>query len=90
MGESMGIVVGTFVLVIAAIAVAGHYRRERRRAELLRNWIITNGAAGPGPDIDRVLDDNDAREGSRHRPLPKRLIARHQMNLLSDRHDNKV
>lgn len=38
MGESLvGIVVGTFVLVIAAIAVVGHYRREHRRAELLRN-----------------------------------------------------
>ena len=33
----MGISVGTIVLVIAAIAVAVHYRRERRRASLLRN-----------------------------------------------------
>lgn len=33
----MGISVGTFVLAIAAIAVAVHYRRERRRASLLRN-----------------------------------------------------
>jgi hypothetical protein len=30
-------VVGTFVLVIAGIAVAGHYRREHRRAQVLRN-----------------------------------------------------
>ncbi|MCG5079064.1 hypothetical protein [Paraburkholderia tagetis] len=33
----MGIVVGMFALVIAMIGVIGHYRRERRRAELLRN-----------------------------------------------------
>ncbi|MFC4705956.1 hypothetical protein [Paraburkholderia caffeinitolerans] len=33
----MGITVGTVVLAIAAIAVAIHYRRERRRASLLRN-----------------------------------------------------
>jgi hypothetical protein len=38
MGESwLGIVIGTFVLVIAATAVIAHYRRERRRAELLKN-----------------------------------------------------
>jgi hypothetical protein len=38
MGESwMGIVIGSLVLVIAAIAMVGHYRREHRRAELLRN-----------------------------------------------------
>ncbi|WP_171910399.1 hypothetical protein [Paraburkholderia fungorum] len=33
----IGIVVGTTVLVIAATAVTAHYRREKRRAELLRN-----------------------------------------------------
>ena len=33
----IGIVVGTFVLVVAAIGVAGHYRREHRREQLLRN-----------------------------------------------------
>ncbi|SDR47916.1 hypothetical protein SAMN05443245_6109 [Paraburkholderia fungorum] len=33
----MGIAVGTIVLVIAAAGVAAHYRRERRRADLLRN-----------------------------------------------------
>ena len=32
----LGMVVGTIVLVIAAIGVAAHYRRERRRARLLR------------------------------------------------------
>lgn len=33
----MGIVIGTFVLVIAATAVVGHYRREHHRAQLLRH-----------------------------------------------------
>lgn len=33
----IGIVVGTLVLVIAAIGVAGHYRREHRREQLLKN-----------------------------------------------------
>ena len=33
----MGIVVGTFALVIAAIAVIGHYRREHRREKSLKN-----------------------------------------------------
>ncbi|BCZ84863.1 hypothetical protein PTKU64_85380 [Paraburkholderia terrae] len=33
----IGIVIGTFALVIAAIGVAGHYRREHRREQLLRN-----------------------------------------------------
>jgi hypothetical protein len=38
MGESwMGIVVGTFVLVIAATGVVGHYRREHRLEQVLRN-----------------------------------------------------
>lgn len=38
MGESwIGVVIGGFVLVIAAFAVGAHYRREHRRAELLRN-----------------------------------------------------
>jgi hypothetical protein len=38
MGETwLGIVIGTFVLAIAATAVIAHYRREHRRAELLRN-----------------------------------------------------
>jgi hypothetical protein len=32
-----GMAVGTIVLVIAAAAVIAHYRRERRRADLLRN-----------------------------------------------------
>jgi hypothetical protein len=33
----MGMAAGTIVLVIAIIGVVGHYRRERRRADLLRN-----------------------------------------------------
>lgn len=33
----VGIVVGTFVLLIAASGVIGHYRREKRRAQLLKN-----------------------------------------------------
>lgn len=33
----LGTAVGVIVLVIAAIAVAAHYRRERRRADFLRN-----------------------------------------------------
>ena len=33
----VGILVGSFVLLIAASGVAGHYRREHRRAQLLRN-----------------------------------------------------
>lgn len=33
----LGMVAGTIVLVIAAMSVTAHYRRERRRAELLRN-----------------------------------------------------
>ncbi|CAG9252256.1 conserved hypothetical protein [Paraburkholderia unamae] len=33
----LGMGVGAIVLVIAAIGVAAHYRRERRRAELLRH-----------------------------------------------------
>jgi len=33
----IGILIGTFVLVIAATAVVGHYRREHRRAQLLTN-----------------------------------------------------
>ena len=33
----MGIVIGAFVLVIAASATVGHYLREHRRAQLLRN-----------------------------------------------------
>jgi hypothetical protein len=38
MGESwLGVVIGMFVLVIAATGVFAHYRREYRRAELLRN-----------------------------------------------------
>jgi hypothetical protein len=37
MVESWGIVVGAFVLVIAGIAVVGHYQRENRRAQLLKN-----------------------------------------------------
>lgn len=31
------VAVGTFVLVIAATGVVGHYRREHRRAQLLKN-----------------------------------------------------
>ncbi len=31
------VVVGTFVMVIAATCVAGHYRREHRRAQLLKH-----------------------------------------------------
>ncbi|HEX7909617.1 MAG TPA: hypothetical protein VF534_16240, partial [Paraburkholderia sp.] len=33
----IGIIVGTLVLAIAAIGVAGHYRREHRREQLLKN-----------------------------------------------------
>jgi hypothetical protein len=33
----MGILIGTLALIIAATAVVRHYRREHRRAELLRN-----------------------------------------------------
>lgn len=33
----LGIASSIVILVIAAIAVAGHYRRERRREQLLRN-----------------------------------------------------
>ncbi|WP_322049588.1 hypothetical protein [Paraburkholderia sp. J67] len=33
----LGMSVGTFVLVVATLGVAAHYRRERRRADLLRN-----------------------------------------------------
>ncbi|WP_274608270.1 hypothetical protein [Paraburkholderia sp. PGU19] len=33
----IGIVIGTFALVIAAIGVTGHYRREHRREQLLRS-----------------------------------------------------
>jgi hypothetical protein len=32
----MGIVVGSFVLAIAAMLIIGHYRREHRRDRLLR------------------------------------------------------
>jgi hypothetical protein len=32
----MGVVVGSFVLAIAATLVMGHYRRERLRERLLR------------------------------------------------------
>lgn len=33
----LGVAAGTIVLVIAAVGVTAHYRRERRRAELMRN-----------------------------------------------------
>ena len=33
----LGMAAGTIVLVIAAVSVTAHYRRERRRADLLRN-----------------------------------------------------
>ncbi|PMS29450.1 hypothetical protein C0Z16_17855 [Paraburkholderia rhynchosiae] len=33
----IGIVMGSSVLVIASMLVAGHYRREQRRRQLLRN-----------------------------------------------------
>ncbi len=33
----LGMSVGTVVLFIATIGVVAHYRRERRRADLLRN-----------------------------------------------------
>ncbi|POR51718.1 hypothetical protein B0G62_106252 [Paraburkholderia eburnea] len=33
----LGMSVGTIVLFIAAVGVVAHYRRERRRADLLRN-----------------------------------------------------
>jgi hypothetical protein len=36
MTEAMAIVVGSFVLVIAAAFVAAHYRREHMRQTLLR------------------------------------------------------
>lgn len=35
--SSVGIVVGVLVMAVAAVAVIAHYRREYRRAELLRN-----------------------------------------------------
>ena len=38
MSESwVGIVMGSFVLLIASIFMANHYRREHRRRQLLRN-----------------------------------------------------
>jgi hypothetical protein len=38
MSESwVGIVMGSFVLVIASMFVAGHRRREHRRQQFLRN-----------------------------------------------------
>ncbi|MFL9912758.1 hypothetical protein [Paraburkholderia sp. RL17-337-BIB-A] len=38
MAESwMGVMAGAFVMVIAAIGVIGHYRREQRRAQLLKH-----------------------------------------------------
>jgi hypothetical protein len=37
MVESWGIVIGTFMLAIAGTGVIAHYRREHRRAQLLRN-----------------------------------------------------
>jgi len=33
----LGMAIGMIVLVLAASGVAAHYRRERRRADLLRN-----------------------------------------------------
>lgn len=36
-GAWVGFVVGAFVLAFAAIAAMNRYRREHRRAELLRN-----------------------------------------------------
>lgn len=36
----VGMAVGTLVLVIAAVGVAAHYRRERRRAEVLRRFDL--------------------------------------------------
>jgi hypothetical protein len=40
-------VAGSCVLIIATIFVAGHYRRERRRRELLRQLECdTSGALG--------------------------------------------
>ena len=33
----LGMACGVFVLVIAACGVLAHYRREKRRADLLRN-----------------------------------------------------
>jgi hypothetical protein len=33
----VGMVMGSCVLVLASIFVAGHYRREHRRQQLLRN-----------------------------------------------------
>ncbi|MEM5315149.1 hypothetical protein [Paraburkholderia sp. JHI869] len=38
-----GTAIGVMVLVIAAMAVVAHYRRERRRANLLRNLHQHNG-----------------------------------------------
>lgn len=34
----LGMAAGTIVLVIAVVGVAAHYLRERRRADLLRNF----------------------------------------------------
>ena len=41
----LGVAVGTSALVIAAIAVFAHYRRERRRAEFLRKLDRSKRAA---------------------------------------------
>jgi hypothetical protein len=47
----LGMAAGTIVLVIAVVGVTAHYLRERRRADLLRNfdphewWQRTHGAA---------------------------------------------
>jgi hypothetical protein len=67
MGESwLGIVIGTFVLVIAATAVIAHYRREHRRAELLRNldrWLPRSQErrrSGSKDDLARTGSSHDS------------------------------
>lgn len=57
----LGLAAGTIVLAIAVVGVAAHYLRERRRADLLRNfdhhewWQRTHGAActSDGSDAGR-------------------------------------
>ncbi|CAD6520485.1 hypothetical protein LMG28727_01413 [Paraburkholderia kirstenboschensis] len=59
MGESwLGVVIGMFVLVIAATGVIAHYRREYRRAELLRNLDHHDWCPWSRPGGDGLLCDS--------------------------------
>ncbi|MEZ0606053.1 hypothetical protein ACAX43_28515 [Paraburkholderia sp. IW21] len=56
----MGVVLETFVLPVAAMLVMGHYRREHRRARLLRRMSHYLDAAqtltaAPTGDVDSYL-----------------------------------